>query len=182
MEKQVEFFVSSQGEVYYYGQDGEAQRFDMSKAELIRDMAELIERMYPEAYKYLYQENIKSKPNKLFHRFLIANRFIRCNLGSDDTLHFDIENGLFHLEKVSCPLRGLCPQEGIICCPKVKFPFFPKELEVAKLFSKGYVAREIAEILGKSKNTVAAQIRKMTKRLNLKSSRDLIKVVHSMNL
>lgn len=30
MEKQVEFFVSSQGEVYYYGQDGVAQKFDMS--------------------------------------------------------------------------------------------------------------------------------------------------------
>lgn len=108
MEKQVEFFVSSQGEVYYYGQDGEAQRFDMSKAELIRDMAELIERMYPAAYKFLYQESIKSKPNKLYHRFLIANRFIRCNLGSEDTLHYDVENGLLHLEKVNCPLRGIC--------------------------------------------------------------------------
>ena len=97
-------------------------------------------------------------------------------------MHYDVENGLLHLEKVNCPLRGICPQEGIICCPKVKSPFFPKELEVAKLFSKGYVAREIAEILGKSKNTVAAQIRKMTKRLNLKSSRDLIKVVNSMNI
>ena len=89
---------------------------------------------------------------------------------------------MFNLEKVQCPLRGLCPKEGIICCPKVKSPFFPKELEVVKLFSRGYVAREIADILGKSANTVSAQLRKMTKRLKLKSNRDLIKVVHSMQL
>ena len=48
--------------------------------------------------------------------------------------------------------------------------------------AQGYVAREIAEILGKSKNTVSAQLRKMTKRLGLQSTRDIIKVVHQLNL
>lgn len=182
MEKQLEFFVSSQGEVYFYGQDGAMHKYDMSQAELIRELADLIERMYPIAYKFLYEENIKSKRNNLYHRFLITNRFIRCNLGSNDTLQYDIENSMFNLEKVQCPLRGLCPKEGIICCPKVRSPFFPKELEVVKLFSRGYVAREIADILGKSANTVSAQLRKMTKRLKLKSNRDLIKVVHSMHI
>ena len=56
------------------------------------------------------------------------------------------------------------------------------ELEVAKYFAQGYVAREIAQILGKSRNTVSAQLRKMTKRLGLESTRDIIKVVHQLNL
>lgn len=76
----------------------------------------------------------------------------------------------------------ICPRENIVCLPKLKTPFFPKELEVAKYFAQGYVAREIAEILGKSKNTVSAQLRKMTKRLGLQSTRDIIKVVHQLNL
>lgn len=87
-----------------------------------------------------------------------------------------------HLEKVDCPLRGICPREKIVCLPKLKTPFFPKELEVAKYFAQGYVAREIAQILGKSKNTVSAQLRKMTKRLGLQSTRDIIKVVRQLNL
>lgn len=55
MEKQLEFFVSSQGEVYFYGQDGAMHKYDMSQAELIRELADLIERMYPIAYKFLYE-------------------------------------------------------------------------------------------------------------------------------
>ena len=41
------------------------------------------------------------------------------------------------LEKVNCPLRGICPRENIVCSPKQKTPFFPKELEVAKFFAQG---------------------------------------------
>nr|WP_294874738.1 helix-turn-helix transcriptional regulator [Prevotella sp.] len=182
MEKLVEFFVSSQGEVYFYGEAGDMLRYDMSQAELIKEVAGMIERVYPDAYQHLYDENIKSKPNKLYHKFLITDRFIRCNLGSNDTLQYDIDNGFFNIEKVNCPLRSICPSEGIVCCPKIKSPFFPKELEVAKLYATGYVARDIAKKLGKSVNTVAAQLRKMTKRLNLSSTRDLIRVVHKLNL
>lgn len=126
MEKQVEFFVSPQGKVCFYGHDGKVLSYSIEHPEFINHMAELISRLYP--------------------------------------------------------LRGICPRENIVCLPKLKTPFFPKELEVAKYFAQGYVAREIAEILGKSKNTVSAQLRKMTKRLGLQSTRDIIKVVHQLNL
>lgn len=182
MEKQVEFFVSLQGEVCFYGHDGKVLSYSTEHPEIINHMAELISRLYPEAYKYLAGLYAKSKPNKLYFKFLISDRFIRCNLGSNDTLCFDVDGTILHLEKVDCPLRGICPRENIVCLPKLKTPFFPKELEVAKYFAQGYVAREIAEILGKSKNTVSAQLRKMTKRLGLQSTRDIIKVVHQLNL
>lgn len=182
MEKQVEFFVSPLGVVCYYGHDGKVLSYNTEHPDIINHMAELISRLYPEAYKYLANLYAKSKPNKLYFKFLITDRFIRCNLGSNDTLSFDIDGTLMHLEKVDCPLRGICPREKIVCLPKLKTPFFPKELEVAKYFAQGYVAREIAQILGKSKNTVSAQLRKMTKRLGLQSTRDIIKVVHQLNL
>lgn len=182
MEKQVEFFVSPQGKVCFYGHDGKVLRYSTEHPDIINHMAELIGRLYPEAYKYLAKEYAKSKPNKLYFKFLITDRFIRCNLGSNDTLSFDVVGTILHLEKVDCPLRGICSTENIVCSPKLKTPFFPKELEVAEYFAQGYVAREIAQILGKSKNTVSAQLRKITKRLGLQSSRDIIKVVHQLNL
>ena len=114
--------------------------------------------------------------------FLITERFIRCNFGSNDTLSYDIDEGMMHLERVSCPLRKCCKDENIVCNPKVHSPFFPKETEVAKIFAQGYVASEVAQKLGKSLHTVTSQLRNMTKRLNLRSSREIIKIVHELNL
>lgn len=85
MEKQVEFFVSPQGEVCFYGHDGKVLSYSIEHPEFINHMAELISRLYPEAYKYLADLYAKSKPNKLYFKFLITERFIRCNLGS--TIH-----------------------------------------------------------------------------------------------
>lgn len=53
MEKQVEFFVSPQGEVCFYGHDGKVLSYSTEHPEIINHMAELISRLYPEAYKYL---------------------------------------------------------------------------------------------------------------------------------
>ena len=182
MEKQVEFFVSPQGEVYFYGHKGEMIRYDMKQGNLIKFMAEMIEQVYPEAYRCLYEMNIKSQPNKLYHLFLITERFIRCNFGANDILSYDIDHGKMNLERVDCPMRGICKLENIVCNPHVNSPFFKKEEEVAKIFARGYVASEIATMLGKSQNTVLAQLRNMTRRLHLRSSREIIKVVHQLNL
>lgn len=86
MEKQVEFFVSPLGVVCYYGHDGKVLSYNTEHPDIINHMAELISRLYPEAYKYLADLYAKSKPNKLYFKYLITDRFIRCNLGSNDTL------------------------------------------------------------------------------------------------
>lgn len=180
--RQIEFFVSPLGVVYFYANNQEIKRYDMEQAELIKFMAQMIEKVYPEAYAYLYHNFIKSEKNKLYHMFLITERFIRCNFGSNDTLSYDIDEGMMHLERVSCPLRQCCKDENIVCNPKVHSPFFPKETEVAKVFAQGYVASEVAQKLGKSLHTVTSQLRNMTKRLGLRSSREIIKIVHELNL
>lgn len=180
--RQIEFFVSPQGMVYFYGKNQEIIRYDMEQPELIRLMAQMIQTVYPEAYEYLFNNFIKSEKNKLYHQFLITERFIRCNFGTNDTLNYDINQGMMNLERVNCPLRKCCKEENIVCNPKVKSPFFPKETEVAKVFAKGYVASEVADILGKSLHTVTSQLRNMTRRLGLHSSREIIKIVHQRNL
>ena len=180
--RQIEFFVSPQGMVYFYGKNQEIIRYDMEQSELIRLMAQMIQTVYPEAYEYLFNNFIKSEKNKLYHQFLITERFIRCNFGTNDTLNYDINQGMMNLERVNCPLRKCCKEENIVCNPKVKSPFFPKETEVAKVFAKGYVASEVADILGKSLHTVTSQLRNMTRRLGLRSSREIIKIVHQRNL
>ena len=179
--RQIEFFVSPQGMVYFYGKNQEIIRYDMEQPELIRLMAQMIQTVYPEAYEYLFNNFIKSEKNKLYHQFLITERFIRCNFGANDTLNYDINQGMMNLERVNCPLRKCCKEENIVCNPKVKSPFFPKETEVAKVFAKGYVASEVADILGKSLHTVTSQLRNMTRRLGLRSSREIIKIVHQRN-
>lgn len=180
--RQIEFFVSPQGMVYFYGKNQEIIRYDMEQPELIRLMAQMIQTVYPEAYEYLFNNFIKSEKNKLYHQFLITERFIRCNFGTNDTLNYDINQGMMNLERVNCPLRKCCKEENIVCNLKVKSPFFPKETEVAKVFAKGYVASEVADILGKSLHTVTSQLRNMTRRLGLRSSREIIKIVHQRNL
>lgn len=180
--RQIEFFVSPQGMVYFYGKNQEIIRYDMEQPELIRLMAQMIQTVYPEAYEYLFNNFIKSEKNKLYHQFLITERFIRCNFGANDTLNYDINQGMMNFERVNCPLRKCCKEENIVCNPKVKSPFFPKETEVAKVFAKGYVASEVADILGKSLHTVTSQLRNMTRRLGLRSSREIIKIVHQRNL
>lgn len=180
--RQIEFFVSPQGEVYFYGQDQRIIRYDMQQPDLIKMMAKLMEKVYPEAYAYLFTMFKTSERNHLYHLFLITERFIRCNFGSNDTLTYDISQGQMNIERVQCPLRAVCKEENIVCNPRVHSPFFPKETEVARVFAKGYLAKEVAQILGKSTHTVTSQLRNMTKRLGLSSSRDIIKIVNQLHL
>ena len=63
--RQIEFFVSPQGMVYFYGKNQEIIRYDMEQPELIRLMAQMIQTVYPEAYEYLFNNFIKSEKNKL---------------------------------------------------------------------------------------------------------------------
>lgn len=59
--RKIEFFVSSLGVVYFYTNEQEIKRYDMEQAELIKFMAQMIEKVYPDAYAYLYHNFIKSE-------------------------------------------------------------------------------------------------------------------------
>jgi DNA-binding NarL/FixJ family response regulator len=103
-------------------------------------------------------------------------------MGVDNQQTYDINGDFVSLEFVVCPLRGLCKDEGILCCPKIKSSFNPAEQEVAILYASGFTIKEIALKLKKSLSTVNNQMWRITKRLGLNSRHEFIQVVKNLNL
>ena len=133
----------------------------------------MIEVVYPGAMKALKEVYKSSLQNYNFGRYKIVERFIRCNFGENDLLTYDIEHGSMNIEKVRCPLRQICKNENVICNPSLSTD---KETQVAKLYAHGLSLQEIADVLHKSSCTVNAQLYNLKQRLNLNSSRDIIKL------
>ena len=184
MEK-IEFRVSPDGKVFYK-KDAEAERrltrFETSICLLILD---IIIKRFPGAYSrlcLLYQPKSQSKVNIDKASFQVVERFIRCNFGEHDLLTPDIENQILHFEEVRCPLRGICPDENIICKPQSLIKLSPAEKEVAKLYLWGETFDEIARRLGKSPSTVKVQLHNIKKKTGAKNCREIIKVMRIHNL
>ena len=170
----VEFYIID-GQVRYRhdGSDKELVPADPAIISLVLDN---VRRLFPDTYRRLSEMHSRSERNRRYYDFLRAERFIRCNFGKFDKLTMDISNGTFHLEEVECPLRGICKDEGVICRPVVKLNMTRAEQEVAELYSRGCLPDEIAIRLRKSVSTVKNQLNRITRRLRLKRTRDLIKL------
>lgn len=140
-----------------------------------------IEHCFPVTANRLCEWAADSAANKRFFEYRMVDRFIRCNFGEADFLYPDVEDGMFHLEEVKCPLRGICKDEGVICKPKFKPAVTREERRVAALYSKGLTADEIAVVLRKSVKTIKNQLNNARKRLCLDRTRDLIKIFSIYN-
>ena len=173
MEKNIEFFNSADGRILFYGRDAEPRQLKVDDKEIIDYVYKMIEVVYPGAMKALQQEYSSSSRNYYFFHYKIVDRFIRCNFGENDLLRYDIEHGTMNMEQVRCPLRHICKNENVICNPSMSTD---KETQVAKLYAHGLSLQEIADVLHKSSCTVNAQLYSLKKRLNLNSSRDIIKL------
>lgn len=170
----IEFFTSPDGHVDILTPYG-AERYTPSHTEVTDMVIEMLSKYFTEALERLETLYAKSKPNRRYHRYLIANRFIRCNFGELDTLTFDMEDASsFHLEKVKCPLRGECPDEGCICRPKLNRIFSPREEQVICCLSDGMTRSEAADALGIANNTVNRHIDNIKSRLKLPSTQAAI--------
>lgn len=181
MEGKLEFWKSPDGNIWY--QDGgKSSVLTQSDREIIEYMTNILVSVYPSSMRVLRQLYSSSQLNKYHYEFKIVKRFLSCNFGENNLLTFDIDDGKINFEEVSCPLRGECELEGIICKPTPQLPFKNEEGKAAMLFVRGYRMDEIAKILNKSKNTVHAQIDNVRKKLKLKSVKDLIKTFHMYNL
>lgn len=184
MEK-LEFRNSPDGIVYYCQNGQPEKRLTRFSYEVTRPLTDLIRKNFPLCFERLlkiYKVTFKRASYMSDEdRFKITDRFIRCNFGEHDLLTQDIENGVMHFEEVKCPLRGLCQDENVICKPKglIKLPRAQKE--VANLYIEGYTFNEIADILGKNPSTIKSTLYKMKIRLNVKNSREIIKVLKMSN-
>lgn len=145
--------------------------------EEIEFMLENMRKVFPQAVERLEQWAASSRPNKIWFEYQIVDRFIRCNFGEADFLYTDVDDlGMFHLEEVKCPLRGICHDEGVICKPKAQLDLTDEEKKVVGLYAKGLLPGEIAEKLGKAESTCKRQLYNACKRLKLPHPRWLIRL------
>lgn len=144
-----------------------------------RDIVELlyakIGTHYPDAMERLMTVNERWKGNRWNFEFRVVDRFVRCNMGADDYLAYDIDAGEMNLEYVQCPLRGICEDEGVICCPEVrKGKLTETQRKVARLYALGKTPTEIAKTLKNSPSTIKTHLNKVREILGLKSVRGII--------
>ena len=172
----VEFYTNPEnGDVIYTRKDSNLHfLLKQNDRDIITEMLELISMNYPEAYEALENLFEKHSLNKMYYEFLIVKQFINCNLGNYDTNFYDIgANGDMMLEEVKCPLRGLCPNEGIVCKP-TPVTLTTREVEVLSLIAQGYIAKEISTILNIAKETVDSHRKHMMQKIRCNTINQLI--------
>lgn len=168
--ERIEFYNSPCGAVHVKPEDSPMYILDESHTDLIQSLLSEINEMYPDAFERLSAIYSASSLNKTYFEFRMAHRFCRCNFGLYDTMSWDIDEFCtWHFEQVPCPMRGQCPDEGVICHPKLKTKLSERELEIAKLLCT-ITADEICDELHLSIRTVYNHIRAIKIRLKLKTT------------
>lgn len=177
----IEFYNAPGGEVYVQPVGEAVFVLDELRRDIIPIMLQEIQEFFPEAFTRLSQSYSVSSLNKMYFEFRMVHRFCRCNFGNYDTLSLDIdENGVWHFEQVACPLRGYCPDEGVICGPKLNTKLSGREMEVTKLLS--YMSPEqTAQELQLSIRTIYNHIQAIKIRLNLKTVAQIVSWYKSLN-
>lgn len=148
--------------------DGENKIITEKDVELVGVILQKIMTLYPKAYKALCEEYKKISMNVPYYQYLMVRRFCKCNFGNLDNTRKDIDiNGNFNFECVSCPLRGECIHEGIICNPKLDTRLSDSELRVMKCLYEGKTTTETASMLYLSIDTVKSHYKSVYKKLGI---------------
>lgn len=168
MLSRIEFYTCPDGSVNMKPGSSPVCSYDISCKEVTQEMLVYIKDIYPGAFKALSDLYSRSEKNKDFFEFKMVHRFIRCNFGEYDALSMDISaEGNFNFEHVSCPLRGECIHEGVICMPKKSTKLSAREEEVARLLGQGLDRVQIADELCISPFTVSRHIANIKSRLGI---------------
>lgn len=166
-----EFIAASNGSVIARSENGQRVLNEYDR-EVVEFVLNEIKTRFPISYKRLCNLYEKYNGNKLNYEFMMVKRFIRCNMGADDLMTIDLHRGIMNMEFVSCPLRGECQDEKVICCPRINLT--QPLREVVELYAAGRSYKEIAQILGKSEKTIHNQAKAAAKALGLKRIKDII--------
>lgn len=167
-------FYTSDDRVYCLT-EGKSVEITEKDTELIDELLEKIENFYPAAYNALRETYINSSANLPYFRFLMARRFLKCNFGALDTTSSDIDNeNVFHFEKVSCPMRGECKHECIICMPKFSSKLSDAEMRVMRIYYQDKNIDSIADMLYISVHTVKCHIKAAYAKLGIHTRGEFI--------
>lgn len=178
--KAIEFYSRPDGEVEVLI-DGQSPFVLTSKHyDLIMELYNKIMSEYPDAHAALYNRYTASLQNNPHFRFLVVRGFVKCNFSQfDNKLDID-ESGKYNFEYVSCPLRGECKDENVICGPKLKTVLSDQEIKVLELIATGKEAEGIAEILCISKHTVDTHRKNIQKKLDIHNVNGLSNYYHKI--
>lgn len=179
--KDLEFYIFDD-DLWCMFPDGRNERVNEDST-LVKEILDVIREQYPEAYEALMKCYRKSSMNVPYFQYLVVRRFCKCNFGNLDNSSLDVDsNGLFHFERVPCPLRGECQYEGIICGAKFNSRLSQAEIRVMKLVYDGKSNEEVASCLYLSPNTVKSHIKSVYQKLGIHDRTEFVRYVNSHNL
>ena len=146
-------------------------------------MVDIIKKDYPGAYSKLLKLYSKISDDQRYVRFRMVQRFCKCNFGVEDNKNDVTPSGRFNLEEVSCPLRGECTFERVICRPKFNSRISKSEYRVVELFVVENLTKEqIADRLMIAPSTVSNHFANIFKRLKMNSKNELVAYWKDNNL
>ena len=181
--KNVEFYTTPEGDITIREEGESEHTLERQKdSEFIQHFLSILSEFYPEAYKALMEVYSKSALNKRYRDYLAVRRFIKCNFGVYDNLIDMDSTGNFKFEFVSCPLRGECKYDGIICNPKFNSHLSNRELEVMQLCCEGLRDDEISERLFISLNTVNNHRKNSFKKIGVHTMAEFLRYATNNNI
>lgn len=181
MGERLEFYLY-EGELWCKDDKGGNYLVDQHRIDLVEKIYNRIKEDYPEAFQALRECYKESAPNKIYYRFIMVQRFLKCNLGQLDSMAFDFDNGIINFERMDCPIRLDCKYDGVICNPIYKTSLSASEMRVGMLWYDGLSKEEIAGMLYLSPETVNNHIRSIYRKLDIHEKADFVKYVKEHNL
>ena len=181
MGKRLEFYIY-EGELWCKDELGHNTLVDASESDLLDAMLSRIKECYPEAYNALREEYRASAPNRIYFKYRMCKRFLKCNFGQLDSTYSDVDGERFNFERVDCPLRQECRWDGVICSPIFRTTLSAQEMKVGRLFYDGLTKIEIAGMLYLSPETVNNHIRNIYYKLGIHEKAEFIRYAGEHNL
>jgi len=121
----------------------------------------------------------------IYDRLGVIKEFLMCNYGGFDHVPDMVDGVLQQPEFWSCPQRGHCAQEGILCerlQTESGRNLSHTEVKIIKLTAQGMLDKEIAGHLKISHHTVGSHTRNIRSKTGLLRKSDLTRFAHQNNL
>lgn len=163
-----EFSHDNQGNIIVFTEEDTHPLSYKNDSDLIDEIYNKIKTDYPEAFQRLCDIYRNIAWNERIMKMKVCQRFAKCNWGNLDNTLPDINGNIWNLEVISCPLRGECKDENIICRPRFASGLSARETEVLNLLATGKTAKNIANDLHISIHTACKHIDNIRRKLNMK--------------
>lgn len=176
--KNIEFHRSVDGKDAMYRGKGNpvSKTITPETTDILLPFLQQTESQFPKCYKRL-RDIYGQSPN---FRFLAARRMVKCNCSEFDHILDIDEQGIIHTELVTCPMRGECLDEGIICLPERETGLSEREKEIAKLVALGLSNEDIAKRLFIGIDAVKSHIQNCLRKLQLHNRAELSTFITKM--